>query len=139
MKYIMIYILSILLIYCDNKSSEVSINKLIDALTIVESNDRDIIGDNGRAHGILQIHQIYIDDVNRVYNTSYTIKHARDRKLARVIVAKYLRYWGKRYCTLTGNKISYEVLARIHNGGPKGYTKKSTIKYWLKVNKQLKR
>jgi hypothetical protein len=32
---------------------------------------------------------------------------------------------------------SDEVLARIHNGGPKGYKKTATVKYWNKVKKEL--
>ena len=31
----------------------------------------------------------------------------------------------------------YEKLARIHNGGPRGHTKRATIKYWAKVEKAL--
>jgi hypothetical protein len=30
-----------------------------------------------------------------------------------------------------------EDLARIHNGGPKGHTKKATLKYWDKVKKEM--
>jgi len=30
-----------------------------------------------------------------------------------------------------------EMLARIHNGGPRGYLKPATLKYWLKVQRLL--
>mgnify|MGYP003681423291 CR=1 FL=1 len=36
-------------------------------------------------------------------------------------------------------KFDAEKVARIHNGGPKGYRKKATIKYWKKVLTELNR
>jgi hypothetical protein len=31
----------------------------------------------------------------------------------------------------------WETLARVHNGGPKGHTKKATLGYWAKVQKEM--
>ena len=36
-------------------------------------------------------------------------------------------------------KPTYEVYARIWNGGPDGWKKRSTLKYWKKVKKELKK
>ena len=36
-----------------------------------------------------------------------------------------------------GRKPTNEDIARIHNGGPNGYKKESTLKYWKKVEKCL--
>ena len=49
-----------------------------------------------------------------------------------------LAYWD-RYATMKrlGRKPTNEDRARIHNGGPKGHTKKATLKYWEKVKKAL--
>ena len=45
----------------------------------------------------------------------------------------------KRYATehRLGRKVTQEDIARIHNGGPNGYKKESTEKYWSKVKKIL--
>jgi len=37
------------------------------------------------------------------------------------------------------SKFDAEKVARIHNGGPKGYKKKATEKYWKKVLTELNR
>ena len=36
-----------------------------------------------------------------------------------------------------GRTPTYEDVARIHNGGPNGYKKTATYKYWQKVKKKL--
>jgi hypothetical protein len=47
---------------------------LILALAMVESSfNPSAVGDNGDAVGLLQIHECVIQDVNRVYGTSYTL------------------------------------------------------------------
>jgi hypothetical protein len=117
----------------------VSIPALLKALETVESNGRpDVVGDNGNAKGILQIWNSVIQDVNRVYKTKYVHDDAFKPDKARDIARKYLHYYGYRYSRNTGNPPTYEVLARIWNGGPKGYKKNSTLKYWDKVQKELK-
>ena len=37
-----------------------------------------------------------------------------------------------------GRGVTKEDIARIHNGGPNGYKKSSTISYWDKVRSYLK-
>jgi len=110
---------------------------LLTALIQVESGGQaDAVGDNGRAVGILQIHKITVDDVNRIYKTNYTYKDRYSPKLSKEIASKYLLYWGNRYAKKHGT-VNIMVLAKIHNGGPRGYQKKATVKYWLKVRKEL--
>ena len=44
-----------------------SILLLLEALCLVESGgDPNAVGDNSEALGILQIHRVYVDDVNRI-------------------------------------------------------------------------
>ena len=86
----------------------------------------------------MQLWKSYIDDVNRIYKTDYLHNDAFDREKAIEITTKYLRYYGKKYEEKTGNRPTLEVLSRIHNGGPNGWKKESTIDYWNKVKKQLK-
>lgn len=45
-------------------------------------------------------------------------------------------YW-ERYAKQALKENDFEVLARIHNGGPAGATKQATKKYWEKVKKFL--
>lgn len=104
---------------------------LFNAIAQVES-DRGATSRN-----VYQLRDIYIDDVNRIYNLqlSYDIKYRKE--LSERAMRLYWKYYGKRYTELTGNPVTYEVLARIHNGGPNGYRKSSTKKYWNRVKMHL--
>jgi len=114
--------------------------KLINALIQVESNGNDkIIGDNGKSKGCLQIHNVVILDVNRVYKSTFKHSDAFDRELAQSICEMYLKHWSKYYKRKSGKEIDNEGLARLWNSGPKWFTKKhKTHAYWKKVNKCLK-
>jgi hypothetical protein len=57
-----------------------------------------------------------------------------DKYSERVMIA----YW-HRYAKEALENKDFEVLARIHNGGPNGANKESTIKYWKMVKKELER
>ena len=108
------------------------IKPLIDALCKVESNNNPkAVGDGGKAVGILQIWPIMVKDVNRILHKEvYVLGDRTDPVKSRKICRVYLNHYGK------GK--SFEYLARIWNGGPKGYKKECTVKYWKKVQKELK-
>ncbi len=117
---------------------------LIRALIIVESGGRDFAkGDYNKktgeymAIGCLQIHRIYLDDVNRILGKRvYTEQDRFNREKSKEMVIVYLTYWSKH------NKIPLDDnynLARIHNGGSKGHKKETTKKYAEKVLFQLKK
>jgi hypothetical protein len=116
-------------------------NELLDdnffyALGMVESGNRDkVIGDNGKAFGRYQIWDIYVQDVNRISKLNYRHVEMFDEEVARFVTKVYLTHYGKRYQLITGNDITVEVLARIHNGGPNGFKNPNTIKYWEKFKK----
>lgn len=102
------------------------------ALHLVETRGKHgaIRGDNGRALGPLQIHRAYWVD-SRVAgkyedcaSLAYSIK----------VASAYMR----RYSPTAWRDGNHQVLARIHNGGPRGHKKKATIKYWNKVRKEMK-
>jgi len=131
-------IIIFLLMFLPLISNAVSI-KLIEALEQVESNgDVLAIGDYGKAYGCLQIWNIVIQDVNRISKSNFKHKDAFNRDKAFKIAEIYLNYWGKVYERKTGKKVTNEVYVRLFNGGPSGYKKKSTIKYWKKVKEKLK-
>lgn len=113
------------------------IKYILPFLMIVESNnDPYAIGKNEDL-GILQITPIVVEDVNRLYGTCYEHRDCFDHDISVDIATKYLSTYGARYEQLTKKTITLEVLARIHNGGPNGWMKESTISYWDKVKKQI--
>ena len=114
---------------------------LVDAIIYVESRGNDsAVGDNGKAVGCLQIHPIMVREVNRLlakYDipTTYTLedRYSRDKSIEmfNIVSEEY-------YCCEDYTFMEYaEIVARRWNGGPRGDKKRSTIKYWDKVTKQL--
>lgn len=107
-------------------------DRLIDALVKVESNgDPRAVGDKGKALGCLQIWSVVVQDVNEVSRVKYTHADAFDPAKARAICRAYLARWcnAKRL----GREPTDEDYARVWNGGPNGWRKSATIKYWHKV------
>ena len=110
---------------------------LLAAMCEVESNcDPSAVGDNGNAIGAYQIWYDYWYD-------AVTFKNNDDLKLSDGYESCYdkdysekvvLAYW-ERYATIKriGRTPTDEDRARIHNGGPNGYKKNSTLKYWRKI------
>ena len=120
------------------KAVDVS-DKLLDAICDIESHgNSQAVGDSGKAVGVYQIHKIYVDDVNSFSKTQYTYEDRKDKTKSRAMVKAYLEHYGKVYEKKTGETANNEVLARIHNGGPNGYKKDATKKYWNKIEKELK-
>ena len=91
------------------------------------------------AIGMYQLHTEYVRDVNRIIKLlkmsikPYRMADRLNPYASRQMVKFYLYHYGSRYRLDTGKEPTAEVLARIHNGGPLGYKKKATEKYWLKV------
>ena len=119
---------------------------LLDAIEWVESRgDANAVGDNGKAIGSFQLHKIYVDDVNRIsrlrhidkysYPSQWKYYHRESRPCSRTMVREYLKYYATK--ERIGRSPTLEDMARIHNGGPAGWRKKSTKKYWLKVKNRM--
>lgn len=99
--------------------------------------------DNGKTSA--NVYQIdedghgYTDDVNRILMnmslefTPYDSTAKLSCEKSESMMYIYWRHWGLHYQHKTGKPVTYEVLARIHNGGQLGWKKESTVKYWLKV------
>lgn len=106
------------------------LDELIEKIWQVESSGRlnPPDGDSGEAAGPLQIHKCVIDDVNRRYGMDFSYADRRDLDKSKQIAKLYVTMW------LEFHK--QEIAARIFNGGPRGWQKKSTDAYWLKIQKQ---
>ena len=109
---------------------------LLTALIAVESSgDPNAIGDNGLAYGCLQLHAGYVQDAAEYARQDWVHEDAFDPEKAKQIFRAYMaRYATKKRL---GREPTYSDLARIHNGGPNGYKKAATDKYWQKVKKKL--
>lgn len=113
---------------------------LISALMIVESDGRaEAIGDSGRAVGVLQIHPECVQDINRFARTVYTLDDRTNEQKSVEMCWRYLYNYGSQYRRKTGREPTAETLARIWNGGPSGYNKEATRRYWEKVQAELQR
>ena len=112
---------------------------LIQALIQVESRGLDsAIGDKhlvgNEAIGALQIRPIMVREVNRILNLQnmgYEFK-LRDRFDREKSIEMFLIWKNYHHAN---DKM--EVIARNWNGGPRGYKKDRTIKYWSKVQQEL--
>ena len=135
MVVILLVILSLSMVTMANTVS----SNLLSAICKVESNcEEDAVGDNGNAIGPYQIWEIYWKDAvefNPSLRKNHTYEDCTNKEYAEQIV---LAYW-QRYATekRIGRPVTDEDRARIHNGGPNGYKKKATLKYWKKVQKEL--
>ena len=106
---------------------------LFNAIANVES-DCGVTSEN-----IYQISDVYIDDLNRIYPHIYPKRCKYDKYASQCMMFDYWRFYAYDYARKTKRPITYEVLARIHNGGPDGMFKATTIPYWHKVKKELKK
>ena len=110
---------------------------ILDAIEKVETGGQrdpaNAIGDGGKALGPMQIHRIYwldaVDHHPSLVASGETYDSVRDRVYARRVVMAYWSRYAKSW--------DAETLARIHNGGPKGHTKRATLGYWAKVKAKL--
>ena len=113
--------------------------ELLSALIFVESRGNDsAIGDKhlvgNEAVGALQIRPIMVREVNRICkiigsHQHFALKDRFDRNKSIHMFMIWKDYHHK--------NDSDETIARNWNGGPKGYKKDRTVKYWNKIKKQL--
>lgn len=85
----------------------------------------------------MQITPILVRDVNRIAGTNFTLQDRYDRGKSLQIAELYLKYYGEVYTKKTHKDPDDQIYARIWNGGPNGWRKVSTQKYWLAVQKEI--
>jgi len=119
--------------------------RLWKAICTVESGGApDAYNRKERAAGIAQIRPVCLRDVNRIarlrgVDDRFTGADRRDPDAARRMWVLYLEHYGKAYARRTGRPPTPEVYARIWNGGPVGWRKRSTRGYWRRVRAVLRR
>ena len=108
--------------------------RLFDSIRQVESghlrNPERAVGDSGASIGPYQIQRrAWADAIEFDPTIGGTYEMVMDTRYAeRIMVAYWSRYapdWKP------------ETLARIHNGGPRGYRSPKTLNYWRRVNALL--
>ena len=104
-------------------------DRLLDAIAQVES-------ENGSTSpNVYQLTPAYIEDVYRITGR---LVDPNNREESRQAVREYLTHYGRIYMKTSGHKKpNDEVFARIHNGGPNGWRKQATAKYWKKIKQVL--
>lgn len=112
------------------------VRRYLDALRQVETggqrdNGRGAKGDNGKSLGPLQIQKAYWLDA-RMPDGRWEDCLTDLAYSERVVLA-----YARRYAPKALDAGDWQTLARIHNGGPKGATKKATEAYWAKVEKVM--
>ena len=122
-------LLSTLLLIAPPKDTDT--RSILDAIRTVETGgeaDPDrAIGDKGKALGAYQIHRVYWLDATEKDPALRALGYesVTDRAIAERVVIAYLTRYAPDW--------KLETVARIHNGGPKGHRKESTLDYARKV------
>lgn len=110
--------------------------QILDAIRFVESSDRAAPpdGDGGLAIGPYQIHEVYWRDALAAEpGLGGTYADCRRRDYAERVIAAYMR----RHAPAAWDEGDAQVIARVHNGGPKGADKAATLGYWERVRARL--
>lgn len=122
---------------------------LVMCLIQVESGgDSGAVGDGGKAVGCLQLHEVFVDDVNRILGSkegTYHELNRRDRMMSMQMAKIWLAYYRGRWEERFVGEPTYEDMAMIFNRGYRGYCKyvdenadwRGKDPYWLKVKAAL--
>ena len=108
----------------------------LDAIRRVETGGlpnagKGAVGDKGASIGPYQIQRAYHTDA-RMKSGKYEDCSTDATYSEQTMLAYFARYAPKAL-----ESKDWETLARVHNGGPKGHTKKATLGYWAKVKKEM--
>jgi hypothetical protein len=107
---------------------------LIDALILVESSGREnAYNKKENACGCLQIRPIMVREVNRILRKQNIEQRFTKEDRWDCGLSKEMFYIWRDYHHPNSND---EIIARCWNGGPRGYKKQSTERYWNKVQLQ---
>lgn len=118
-----------------------NLDSIMKVLKVVESNNKEkVIGDEGRAYGILQIHKICVTEVNRYYGTTYTHKDCLNEVCSEEIFELCMNIGIEMYTNKHNKPPTEQDLVRMWNGGIyTGHKKSSTIPYYKEYKRQKKK
>ncbi len=122
-----------LLVLAAASPGAVNVRDLLDAIREVETGGHPApsraVGDGGRSLGPYQITREYWRDSG----VPGRYEWVRDRAYAERVM---LAYW-RRHCPDALRRLDLQTLARVHNGGPTGPSKRTTLPYWIRVRREL--
>lgn len=105
---------------------------ILDAICGVETRGGILVsdGDGGRSIGPFQIQYSYWKDATE-FDASLggEYEDCRRRSYAERVVRAYML----RHVPDAWHELDAEVIARTHNGGPRGASRSATLRYWEKV------
>jgi len=141
------YILAILALTATLSAQNV--DRLVKALVRTESGgNAAAVGDRGKAIGILQIHEVMVNDFNRITGKHYRHADMFDTVKAHEVAFGVLGFYSKHIEKTTNRKATEKELAFIWNGGGSSWRRvaspisdikqKNLETYWNKVQKNLK-
>ena len=113
----------------DSRDFERMLDAIADQETghLPEAERDSAVGDNGMALGRYQLHEIAVADVNRILRGNvYTPADRLDPVKSRDMAGVYVRHWVGRLPNALQTPLHG---ARIFNGGPRGWTRTSTVQY----------
>jgi len=123
--------LTILAFLGEPSSQSHSLPKILDSIVLVESGGVENPPDGAAGEiGPYQILRAYWEDSG----VPGEYEMCRGREYAQGVVRAYMERW----CPGAWASGNAEVIARTHNGGPRGRHKDSTFPYWKKVEAVLK-
>lgn len=122
--------------FAADRKIDADTRKFLDAIRRVETGGlpnagKGAVGDKGASIGPYQIQRAYHSDA-RMKSGKYEDCSASHAYSEQTMLAYFARYAPKAL-----ESKDWQTLARVHNGGPKGHTKKATLGYWAKVQKEM--
>ena len=122
--------------FAADRKIDADTRKFLDAVRRVETGGlpnagKGAVGDKGASIGPYQIQRAYHADA-RMKSGKYEDCSASHVYSEQTMLAYFARYAPKAL-----ESKDWQTLARVHNGGPKGHTKKATLGYWAKVQKEM--
>jgi hypothetical protein len=105
------------------------------AIAQVESYDGRVLrGDNGRSLGPYHIGREYWREACRFGGVDWNY---RTRVYSRRHCRQVMTWYWLKWCPSALERGDLATLARVHNGGPRGYRKRATLEYWRRVRRAM--
>ena len=96
------------------------------------------LGDGGKAFGPYQIWSPYWQDSRVKGSHAHCLNSkAYSEKVMQGYMFRYAPRELGRLMAGKGTMADVEKVSRIHNGGPKGWKRKSTLGYWAKIKRKI--